>query len=133
MAERLDIDDRSCLKLYPDRLQTQHEHAREIRELLRYKEFAERELNLRSYVASRVWNSVESRRALSDRAVIWMLRERVLLPGISVLSRLVTEVRAGKYERIHGLPTRRVGGEAGCTRWMSPVLVSAVPELVRWR
>ena len=54
-------------------------------------------------MASRVWNPVESRRALFDRAVVWMLRERVLLPGVSVLSRLVTEVRASEYERIHGL------------------------------
>ena len=103
MAEQLDIDDPSCLKLYPDRLPTQYEHAREIRELLRYRDFDEGELELRSYVASRVWNSVESRRALFDRAVVWLLRNRVGLPGISVLSRLVTEVRAGEYERIHGL------------------------------
>jgi uncharacterized protein DUF4158/Tn3 transposase DDE domain-containing protein len=103
MAEQLDIDDPTCLKLYPDRLPTQHEHAREIRDLLRYRDFAEGELELRSYVASRVWNSVESRRALFDRAVVWLLRNRVLLPGISVLSRLVTEVRAGEYEWIHGL------------------------------
>jgi TnpA family transposase len=103
VAEQLDIDDPSCLKLYPDRLPTQHEHAREIRELLGYRDFDEGELELRSYVASRVWNSVESRRALFDRAVVWLLRNRVLLPGISVLSRLVTEVRAGEYERIYGL------------------------------
>jgi hypothetical protein len=103
VAEQLDIEDLSCLKKYPDRLPTQYEHAREIRELLRYSEFADRELELRSYVASRVWNSLESRRTLFDRVVVWMLRERVLLPGISVLSRLVTEVRAGEYERIHGL------------------------------
>lgn len=101
MAEQIGVDDPACVKQYPDRLPTQHEHAREIRELLRYKEFAERELDLRSFVASRVWNSVESRRALFDRAVVWLLRERVLLPGISVLSRLVTEVRAGEYDRIH--------------------------------
>jgi hypothetical protein len=84
-------------------LPTQHEHAREIRELLRYSEFADRELDLWSYVASRVWNSLESRRTLFDRAVVWMLCERVLLPGISVLSRLVTEVRAGEYDRIHAV------------------------------
>lgn len=46
---------------------------------------------------------MESRRALFDWAVVWLLRNRVGLPGISVLSRLVTEVRAGEYERIHGL------------------------------
>ncbi|HEY9416874.1 MAG TPA: DUF4158 domain-containing protein [Pseudonocardia sp.] len=103
MAEQLDVDDPGCLKLYPDRLPTQHEHAREIRELLRYRDFEEAELELRSFVASRVWSSVESRRALFDRVVVWLLNNRVLLPGISLLSRLVTEVRTGEYERIHGM------------------------------
>ncbi|MFI9308786.1 DUF4158 domain-containing protein [Streptomyces triculaminicus] len=34
VAEQLGIEDPSCLKLYPERLPTQHEHAREIRRLL---------------------------------------------------------------------------------------------------
>ncbi|WP_040838694.1 DUF4158 domain-containing protein [Nocardia brevicatena] len=103
MAEQVGVDDPACVKLYPDRLPTQHEHAREIQEWLGYKDFWAAEIGLRSFVASRVWNSVESRRALFDRAVVWFVRQRVLLSGISVLSRLVTEVRSGEYNRIHAL------------------------------
>jgi hypothetical protein len=81
MAEQVGVDDPACLKMYPDRLPTKDEHAREIRELLGYKDFAVKEMELRSFVASRVWSSVESRRALFDRAVVWLMRHRVLLPG----------------------------------------------------
>lgn len=103
LAEQLGIDDPGCIKDYPVRLPTQHEHAREVRDRLGYRDFAAAELELRAYVASRVWNSVESRRALFDRAVVWLLAHRVGLPGISVLSRLVSGVGVGEYERIYAL------------------------------
>ena len=32
LAEQLDIDDPGCIKDYPVRLPTQHEHAREVRD-----------------------------------------------------------------------------------------------------
>lgn len=76
VAEQLGIEDPSCLKLYPERLPTQHEHAREIRTLLRVRDFDDRELALREYVAGRVWVSNEGPRALFDRAVTWLRRGR---------------------------------------------------------
>jgi TnpA family transposase len=48
---------------------------------------------------------------LFDRAVVWLLRARVLLPGISVLSRLVAEVRSGEYDRIHAMLADASPGE----------------------
>jgi hypothetical protein len=39
MAEQLDIAEWLCVKRYPERLQTQYEHAWEIRDLLGYREF----------------------------------------------------------------------------------------------
>jgi hypothetical protein len=35
--------------------------------------------------------------------VLWLIEHRVLLPGITVLARLVAEVRAGEHERVHEL------------------------------
>lgn len=118
VAEQLGIDDASCLKLYPDRFaDPARARAGDPGAVAVQRVRRAGAVDLRSYVASRVWNSVESRRALFDRAMVWMLRERVLLPGISVLSRLVTEVRAGEYERIYGLiaaaPPDGVDGHAG--------------------
>ncbi|MCX4827108.1 DUF4158 domain-containing protein [Streptomyces sp. NBC_01142] len=77
VAEQLGIDDPSCLKLYPERLPTQHEHAREIRRLLKIRDFEDGDLALREYIAGRVWVSNEGLRALFDRAVTWLLRNRV--------------------------------------------------------
>ncbi len=71
VAEQLGIDEPSCLKSYPERLPAQHEHAREIRELLKVREFEDGDLALREHVAGRVWVSGEGPRALFDRAVTW--------------------------------------------------------------
>jgi hypothetical protein len=96
VAEQLEIDDPSVLKAYPERLPTQHEHAREIRRLLEIRDFDDADLRLREYIAGRVWVSQEGPRALFDRAVTWLLRNRVLLPGITPLAYLVGEVRTGR-------------------------------------
>ncbi len=101
VAEQLGIADPGCLKGYPDRLPTQHEHAREIRERLGYRNFSQAEADLRAFVASRVWTSAASRRELFDRAVLWLLGERVLLPGITVLARAVGDVRTTEQDRIY--------------------------------
>ena len=37
----------------------------------------------------------------SGQAVAWLRRERALLPGVSVLARLVTAVRAEAADRLH--------------------------------
>ncbi|MCX4596498.1 Tn3 family transposase [Streptomyces sp. NBC_01549] len=103
VAEQLGIDDPSCLKAYPERLPTQHEHAREIRELLKVRDFEDGDLALREHIAGRVWVSGEGPRALFDRAVTWLLRNRVLLPGLTQLARLVGEVRAGEQALIYSV------------------------------
>ncbi|WP_438484880.1 DUF4158 domain-containing protein [Streptomyces sp. S186] len=103
VAEQLGIDDPSCLKLYPERLPTQHEHAREIRKLLKLRDFEEGDLPLREYIAGRVWVSTEGPRALFDRAVTWLLRNRVLLPGMTPLAYLVAEVRRGEQALIYSV------------------------------
>ena len=83
-------------ELYPERLPTQHEHAREIRKLLKIRDFDDGDLQLREHIAGRVWASNDGPRALFDRAVTWLLRNRVLLPGLTSLGYLVAEVRKGE-------------------------------------
>ncbi|MCY0924393.1 MULTISPECIES: DUF4158 domain-containing protein [unclassified Streptomyces] len=83
VADQLGIDDPSCLEGYPDRQTTQYEHAKEIRSLLGVRDFEDGELELRQHVAGRVWVSNEGPRALFDRAVTWLRRNRCLLPGIT--------------------------------------------------
>ena len=94
---------RSVLPVRPDRpVQTHYEHAWEIRDLLGFRDFTdEAEAEVTAFVASRVAMTWASRRELFDRAVLWLIENRVLLPGLSTLSRLVTEVRRVRLEALN--------------------------------
>ena len=100
VAEQLGIAEPSCIAGYGQREPTQHEHAREIRRECGYREFASGETELRAFVAARAWATDEGPRTLFDRAVLWLVEQRVLLPGVTVLGRLVGEVRAAEHERL---------------------------------
>ena len=102
-CEQLGIADPSCLGAYAERSKTAYEHQWEIRRECGYREFAAGEGDLRTFVAARAWACEDGPRALFDRAVLWLIEHRVLLPGITVLARLVAEVRAGEHERVHEL------------------------------
>ena len=101
VAEQVGVADPSCIKNYPERLPTQHEHAREIRGLLGYREFADAEAEVRAFAASRAAQTRDSRRELFDRAVPWLTGGRVLLPGITTLAPLITSVRAEQLAAIN--------------------------------
>jgi hypothetical protein len=103
VAEQLAIPDPACLRVYAERPMTAYEHQWEIRRECGYREFGSGEPELREFVGARVWALEEGPRALFDRAVLWLIEQRVLLPGITVLARLVAEVRAAEHERIHAL------------------------------
>ncbi|MGK5555971.1 Tn3 family transposase [Actinomadura kijaniata] len=92
---------------YGRRGQTVYEHSWQIRELLGYRDFAEAEAEVRRHVAARAWSTTDGPRALFDRAVVYMLKERVLLPGITVLTRLVGEVRRQENLRLFDLLAER--------------------------
>lgn len=103
VAEQLAIRDPRCLRAYAERPKTAYEHQWEIRHECGYREFAAGEAELRAFLAARVWALEEGPRALFDRAVLWLIEHRSLLPGITVLARLVAEVRSVEHERIHRL------------------------------
>lgn len=78
---------------YSERAQSQYEHAWEIRDLLGFRDFTDAEQEIIEYVAPRVATTQDSRWELFDRAVPRLIERRVLLRGITTLSRLVTGVR----------------------------------------
>jgi hypothetical protein len=57
-----------------------------------------------------VWSSIEGPRALFDRAVVHLIGNRVLLPGISTLAQMVAEAaggeRAAAHRAVRGGPAR---------------------------
>ncbi|MGW4476111.1 DUF4158 domain-containing protein [Nonomuraea sp. NPDC004354] len=107
VAEQLQLDP-ADLADYGQRQQTVYEHAWEIRELLGFHDFGACEAEVRAFVAARLWASNEGPRALFDRARVHMLKERILLSGITVLTRLVGEVRKAESDRLQALLSGRL-------------------------
>ena len=92
MAEQLGIESWTSVKLYGDRQQTPYEHAWEIRDLLGYRDFPGAEAEVAAFVASRVSKTRDSRRDLFDRAVVWLIEGRVLLPRLWRSARVIAVV-----------------------------------------
>lgn len=150
LAAQLGIVDASVLKLYAQRGQTGYEHTAEIAAVYGYVEFADPATSeeLRLFLSARAWTSTEGPVRLFERAALWLRERKVLLPGVSTLTRLVSEVRAGSNDRLHSMlvdaagPTLilelegllRVGEGSRLTAWerlrTGPSRVS-VPELLR--
>ncbi|MBS2965384.1 DUF4158 domain-containing protein [Actinocrinis puniceicyclus] len=135
VAEQLGGVEASALKQYPDREQTRWDHSREIRDLLGLREFDSAELELRAFVAGRVGVSNEGPRALFDRAVVWLIKHRVLLPRITTLVRLVPEVRTGEMALINSVIDAEVSPELRRTllRVLDVPDGDRVSTLERWR
>jgi TnpA family transposase len=123
LAGQLGVADVSVAKRYAERLPTQHEHAREIRQAYGYRDLSDPGAagGLREFLEGRAWTHAEGPYRLFGQAVEWLRRNRVLLPGVSVLARLVASVRDGAAERMYrsladaaadadpGLPARLQG------------------------
>lgn len=103
LAARLDVADVSVAKRYAERLPTQHEHAREIRQAYGYRDLSDPDVTagLREFMEGRAWTHAEGPYRLFGQAVGWLRRNRVLLPGVSVLARLVASVRGGAAARMY--------------------------------
>ncbi|MFF8763540.1 DUF4158 domain-containing protein [Nocardiopsis dassonvillei] len=107
VADQLDVDP-GRLEEYRTRAQTAYEHAWQIRDTFGYREFSAGEEDLRAYLAARVWAGEEGPRALFDRSVLYLLEHQILLPGLTVLARLVSGVRKAENARLHQLVAQRI-------------------------
>jgi TnpA family transposase len=135
LAGQLEIPDPGCIKRYAERRSTRFEHADEIRALYGLREFDQAEKELREWVEARAWTTGDGPRAIFADAVRWLRERDVLLPGVTVLARLVAQVREEAYQRLwdtlHGMLT----GEQ--RRLLDSLAVVAEGErfspLERWR
>ena len=93
LAAQLGIANPSGLQQYAARLPTQHEHAREIRQVYGYREFHDAVAELRVFLAARAWTTTEGPRALFDRATAWLVQHKVVLPGATILAREIVMIR----------------------------------------
>jgi TnpA family transposase len=103
LAAQLGIADASCVKRYTARAKTAYEHAWEIRDAYGFRAFADPEAaaGFRLFLEGRAWTHAEGPYRLFGQAAGWLRRNRVLLPGVSVLARLVASVREAAADRMH--------------------------------
>lgn len=103
LAGQLGIADASCVKRYPERRSTVYEHAAEIQKRFKYRDFTNRKWGreFRGFLYGRAWTHAEGPAALFNHAVTWLRKNRVLLPGVSVLARQVSEARTVAERRLY--------------------------------
>jgi hypothetical protein len=93
-AQQLNIQDPSCLAEYCMR-ETHWDHAAEIQQAYGYRDFHEPHevFRLVRWLYTRAWLSAERPSVLFDLATARLVERKVLLPGVTVMERLVAHVR----------------------------------------
>lgn len=95
VARQLSIGDLSVLGDYGKRETTKREHTALIREQYGYNEFNTPPWSFRlsRLLYTRSWISNERPSLLFDFATAWLIQNKVLLPGVTTLTRLIAEIR----------------------------------------
>lgn len=103
MAGQLGMEDASVVQQYGARRATPYEHTKEITRRYGYLEATDAAMAvpLEEFVVSRAWLTDDGPVTLFERSVAWLRDRKVLLPGVSVLARLVARVRAEQSGRLH--------------------------------
>src|SRR6266508_2590622 len=103
LAAQLAISDPSCLSRYRERPATHREHAGEIQRRLGHRDFSDKAENFRliRWLYTRAWLSAERPIVLFDLATARLVERKVLLPGVTVLTRLIARVRDRAANRLY--------------------------------
>ncbi|TMX10327.1 DUF4158 domain-containing protein, partial [Aeromonas salmonicida subsp. achromogenes] len=107
----LGISDIAILSTYAQRETTLREHTALIRAQYQYREFTGPwSFRLSRLLYTRSWISNERPSLLFDLATDWLIQHKILLPGASTLTRLISEVRERAtnrlWQRLSVLPTQ---------------------------
>ncbi len=103
VAAQLGIDDPDILKGYAQRRSTQWEHAGEIQRTYGYRDFSDPavQTELTAWLAARERVSAGRPSVLFDLATARLVDAEVLLPGTSLLERLVATAREQAAHQLH--------------------------------
>ncbi len=101
IALQLGISDIGCLPRYLERPSTHWEHANQIQQQYGYRAFTEQPTHWQCirWLYGRAWIGDESPSVLFDATTVWLIEHKVLLPGVTVLERLVAQVRERSTRR----------------------------------
>jgi len=102
LAHQLGITDLTVLPRYLERKATRYEHAREIPQAYGYREFTDQPEHfwLVRWLYLRAWLSDERPSVLFDLTTARLIERKILLPGVTVLARLVAQVRERVANRL---------------------------------
>lgn len=101
LGRQLGLTDPKELSRY-GRSEIRFRHAAEIKRVYGYHDFSEplQYLNLLRWLYTRAWVSDERPSVLLDLATTRLVERKVLLPGVTVLARLISRVRARVANRL---------------------------------
>ncbi|HAM21353.1 MAG TPA: Tn3 family transposase, partial [Actinobacteria bacterium] len=101
LAQRLNIADAGCLDRYIEGKARWH-HTTEIRQTYGYREFTDpiAHWRLLRWLYALCWTGTDRPSALFDHATAWLVAQKVLLPGASLLERVVARVRSRANSRL---------------------------------
>jgi len=107
LCAQIGIQDPTCLSTYQDNRQ-RFAHMAEIRSCFGYLDFSDPRMGFRltRWLYAQCWTGTERPGALFERATSWLLANKVLLPGASVLERFVSRLRQRVETRVWRLGTR---------------------------
>jgi TnpA family transposase len=111
IARQLGVTNIGCLENYLNRKTTRYTHSAEIQQCYGYHDFNSPpwKFRLSRLLYSRAWISNESPSLMFDFATSWLIQHKVLLPGATTLSRLISEIRERAanllWQRLSSLPT----------------------------
>lgn len=101
VAGQLRIRSLKCFEQYGKRISTQHHHQREIKVSYGYRDFHHFSgyFPFFRWLYIRCWLNPERPSTLFDLSLKWLIDSKVLLPGISVMERIVSQIRGRTAEK----------------------------------
>ena len=102
LAKQLGIASPSCLARYRERVETHHAHATEIERRHCYRDSHQQPEHFRlvRWLYTRAWVSAERPIALFELTTARLVKRKILLPGVTKLTRLVASVRGRAAARL---------------------------------
>ena len=102
VATQLGISDIECLPRYLERSVTHWEHQSEIQQRYGYRDFSRQpgHWQLVRWLYGRAWVGSESPSVLFDLVTARLVEQKILLPGVTVLERLVASIRERTAKRV---------------------------------